>query len=192
MIPLSTNLTGLHTTLHIILPRPPACATLKIWEGTGNKGNIWKVPEHMHTDSIEKCSVHVCINLSKCNFINRLMGSLHIIWGLLTQSHNHAATFHNSTFLLLQFPQASPAQNTFMNFVVWEPPMKVFSTKIELAPLTYTNDLAFHESFLPKILTSYWSTKVFSLCFLLYDFSVLIWYFYHNYHIFSLLGAFRL
>ena len=49
----------------------------------------------------------------------------------------------------------------------WEPPAKVFSTKFAMphAPTLYMymNDVAFHESFLCKILTYHWSAKVSSL-----------------------------
>ena len=59
--------------------------------------------------------------------------------------------------------------NTVTNFAVWEPPVKVFSTKFGHAPPTYMIDLAFRESFLREILNSYWFVKVFSLeCFPLY------------------------
>ena len=54
-------------------------------------------------------------------------------------------------------------EKTFTNFVDLEPPAKVFSTKFEACRTHLWYVLAFRESFHHKMVTSYRSTKVFSL-----------------------------
>ena len=69
-------------------------------------------------------------------------------------------------------------EKDFTNFTVWEPPSKVFFTRENLGMphhiiTVYMIDLAFCESFHHKMLTSYWSMKVFWVpwMFPLYDIS---------------------
>ena len=69
--------------------------------------------------------------------------------------HNPANS--NSCWLSLQevlYSGKPSREKTVTNFLVWESPAKVLSTKFEHAPPTYTIDLAFHESFLCEMLTS--------------------------------------
>ena len=54
-------------------------------------------------------------------------------------------------------------ERTFTNFAVLEPPAKVFFTKVGGAIYPPMVDLAFRESFLHEMVTSYWSMKVFTL-----------------------------